>query len=381
MSMHKLFFLLSSITWILGSCTNSVDTPKEEESVEVVNTIELTKDQIAHLGIIYGDVREDRIQTTVSVVGKVDLPPQNIISINFPLGGFLKSTRLIPGMRIKKGETLAVMEDQSIVQLQQDYLSNKVRLEQSLAEYARQKNLIVENAGSVKSLQKAEAEMKVLSYAVKAMEEKLKMINIDVAALNESTISGQVTIPSPINGYVSKVFINTGKYVQSTETMFELIDPEDIHAALTLFEKDLPYVQVGKDVDIHLIEEPSVTYKGEVILVDREVGDDRTSTAHCHFKTRPTKLLPGMMIGAEISLENQSVDVLPEAAVVKSGTEHVVFVKKTPTVFEMRKVQVGVIGQGKVQILAGLDDVPPSSIVYNKAYQLLGTIKNKGEEE
>ena len=57
MSMHKLLFLLSSITWILGSCTNAVDTTKEEESVEVVNTIELTKEQIAHLGIIYGDVQ------------------------------------------------------------------------------------------------------------------------------------------------------------------------------------------------------------------------------------------------------------------------------------------------------------------------------------
>ncbi|MFM7223200.1 MAG: hypothetical protein ACKO03_07225, partial [Bacteroidota bacterium] len=89
----------------------------------------------------------------------------------------------------------------------------------------------------------------------------------------------------------------------------------------------------------------------------------------------------GMLVSAEISLENQSATVLPESAVVKSGNDHLVFVKKSEGLFEIKKVQTGVVSQGKIQILSGLEDVPPASIVFNKAYQLLGSFKNKSEEE
>lgn len=381
MSMGKNAWIVLSSILFGGSCSDAPVQNEKDTVASVVNTIELTTEQMAGLGIQYGDVQQERMRSIIKVFGKIDLPPQNIISVNFPLGGFLKSTKLIPGMRIKKGEVLAIMEDQSIVQLQQDYLSNTIRLHQAQQEYSRQKNLSAENAGTVKSLQNAESEMKVLSYSVKGLEERLKLIGINVDVLNEQTISGRVEIKSTINGYVSKVFVNTGKYVQPTETLFELIDPEDIHAALTIFEKDLPYIRAGKEVEIRLIDDPAKVYSGDVILVDREVGDDRTATAHCHFDNRPAQLLPGMLVSAEISLENQSATVLPESAVVKSGNDHLVFVKKSEGLFEIKKVQTGVVSQGKIQILSGLEDVPPASIVFNKAYQLLGSFKNKSEEE
>ncbi|MFM7223307.1 MAG: efflux RND transporter periplasmic adaptor subunit, partial [Bacteroidota bacterium] len=302
------WIVLSSILFG-GSCSDAPVQNEKDTVASVVNTIELTTEQMAGLGIQYGDVQQERMRSIIKVFGKIDLPPQNIISVNFPLGGFLKSTKLIPGMRIKKGEVLAIMEDQSIVQLQQDYLSNTIRLHQAQQEYSRQKNLSAENAGTVKSLQNAESEMKVLSYSVKGLEERLKLIGINVDVLNEQTISGRVEIKSTINGYVSKVFVNTGKYVQPTETLFELIDPEEIHAALTIFEKDLPYIRAGKEVEIRLIDDPAKVYSGDVILVDREVGDDRTATAHCHFDNRPAQLLPGMLVSAEITLENQSARI------------------------------------------------------------------------
>jgi cobalt-zinc-cadmium efflux system membrane fusion protein len=59
------------------------------------------------------------------VNGKIDVPPQNMVSISVPLGGYLKSTKLLEGMHISKGEVIAIMEDQQYIQLQQDYLTAK----------------------------------------------------------------------------------------------------------------------------------------------------------------------------------------------------------------------------------------------------------------
>jgi cobalt-zinc-cadmium efflux system membrane fusion protein len=179
---------------------------------------------------------------------------------------------------------------------------------------------------------------------------------------------------------VSKVNVNTGKYVQSTETMFELIDPEDIHVALTLFEKDLPYVQKGNQVSIHFMDEPGKPYAAEVILVNKGLDDDRTATAHCHFKVHPQNLLPGMFVEGELSVKNKLVDAVPDEAVVRLGNKQYIFIRKSDNVVEMKPVVTGLSKDGKTALLSGNEGVPAGSIVLNQAYKLMGILKNSGEE-
>lgn len=321
------------------------------------------------------------MSSTIQLQGKIDLPPQNIISVNFPLGGYLRNTKLIPGMQVRKGDVIALMEDQSIVQLQQDYLSAKAKHELIKQEFERQQTLYNSNAGSSKAYQIAEGEMKMQSVLVKSLSEKLKLIGIDPSSLNETNISGQLPIRSTINGYVSKVNVNIGKYVQPTETMFELIDPDDIHAALTIFEKDLPYIKIGNTVNIKFMGDKNGVFPAKVILVNKDVDEDRTATAHCHFTVHPTQLFPGMLIQAEVSVSDREVKVLPDEAIVRSGNQQFVFYKSSANKFVMLPVVTGLSANGKTEIQSGLEQVADGAIVLNNAYQLLGILKNKEEEE
>jgi len=43
------------------------------------------------------------VSDVLKVNGLVDVPPQNIVSVSFPLGGYLKHTTLLPGMHVSKG--------------------------------------------------------------------------------------------------------------------------------------------------------------------------------------------------------------------------------------------------------------------------------------
>ena len=371
------FFIL--IFLLIQSCSETKTAPAEAAAVEETNEINLTQDQLKALGLQYGDPVKTSMGSIITVQGKIDLPPQNLISVNFSLGGYLRSTKLIPGMHVSKGEVIAIMEDQAIVQLQQDYLSAAARLELAGLELERQKALGAASAGTSRALQQAQAEQKLQAVAVRSLQEKLKLIGIDVNALNESNISGQVSVRSTINGYVSKVNVNTGKYVQPTETMFELIDPEDIHVALTLFEKDLPYVQKGNQVSIHFMDEPGKTYAAEVILVNKGLEDDRTATAHCHFKVHPKNLLPGMFVEGELSVSNKLVDAVPDEAVVRLGNKQYIFVRKSDNVVEMKAVVTGLSKDGKTALLSGNEGIPAGSIVLNNAYTLMGILKNSGE--
>ena len=373
--MRTFIIALSGIV-IVSSCGSSTQEAIEQKNAPASNQITITADQSKSLSLKFGGLEKTKMSSVLDIQGRIDLPPQNIISVNFPLGGYLKSTKLIPGMHLQKGEVIAVMEDQSIVQLQQDYLHAKAKSTLASLEYDRQKTLYDANAGTSKNFQQAEAELKMQQVLVKGLSEKLKLIGVDPANLNETNISGQVQVRSTINGYVSKVNVNTGKYVQPTETLFELIDPDDIHVALTIFEKDLNNIHKGDEVNIHFLDDPSKNYLAEIILVNRGVDENRTALAHCHFKTQPKEMLPGMFVEGQVNVSNKQVLALPDEALVRSGDGQYVFIKKTDQTFEMKSVVAGISKNGKTEIVSGLDGVPEGSVVMNNAFKLLGILKN-----
>lgn len=371
--------LIIPFVFLLVACGGTKQESIESKEVLQGNEIILNADQQKMLALNLGNAQPVTMSSTLDIQGKIDLPPQNIISVNFPLGGYLRSTKLIPGMHVQKGEVIAIMEDQAIVQLQQDYLSAKAKSALASLEFERQKNLADANAGTSKNFQQAEAELKMQQVLVKGLAEKLKLIGMDPAALNETNITGQVQLKSTINGYVSKVNVNTGKYVQPAETMFELIDPDDIHVALTIFEKDLNNIHNGDEVKIHFLNDASKNYIAEVILVNRGLDDNRTALAHCHFKSKPKDLLPGMFVEGQVDITNKRVTALPDEAIVRSGENQYVFVKRKDNHYEMKAIVAGISKDGNTEIISGLENIPDNAIVLNNAFKLLGILKNSAE--
>ena len=89
---------------------------------------------------------------------------------------------------------------------------------------------------SAKIFQQTTADYKSMKAGVNALEEKLALIEINAEQLQESEkISRTVTIHSPIDGYVSKVNVNIGKYVNPVDVMFEIVNTEHLHVELTVY--------------------------------------------------------------------------------------------------------------------------------------------------
>jgi cobalt-zinc-cadmium efflux system membrane fusion protein len=156
------------------------------------------------------------------------------------MGGYLRSTKLLPGMHVSRGEVIAVVEDQALIQLQQDYLVAVAKLGFLQQEFERQKLLNENKVNADKVYQQAQADYSSQKVMVKGYSEKLKLVGINPVKLSEDNVSKSVAVHSPINGFVSKVNVNIGKYVTGTDILFELINPDDMHAALTIYEKILP---------------------------------------------------------------------------------------------------------------------------------------------
>lgn len=364
----------------LFSCGNKKKSAEIDVQQAESQTIELSTAQIKNAGIVVAPLQQKKISSILKLNGKIDVPPQNIVSISVPLGGYLKSTQLLPGMHIRKGEVIAIVEDQQYIQLQQDYLTAKSKISFLENEYNRQKELNESKASSDKAFQQAETEFKSQRVLISALAEKLKLVGINLSRLDENTITRSIQIHSPIDGYVSRVNVNIGKYVAPTEVLFELINPTDIHLALKVFEKDVSKLFIGQKLTAFTNNEPQKKYACEILLIGRDLSMDRNTEVHCHFELYDKTLIPGTYMNAEVEVQSKETHVLPAEAVVRFENKSFVFIQRNVGQYEMIEIETGIVDGGFVEVLFSNEQMKQQSFVHKGAYSLLMSLKNKAED-
>lgn len=374
----KTIYIFPLILLLIGCGAKETKVQGSNASVEESMKVILTSAQMENAGVKIGSMEEKEISSILSLNGKIDVPPQNLISISIPMGGYLKSTDLLPGSVVKKGQIIASLEDQQYVQLQQDYLLSKVKLKIAEGEYNRQKELNSSKASSDKVFNQAEADYRTARINVRALEENLQLIGINPTNLNEANISKRITIKSPIDGYVSKVNANIGKYLTPSEVLFELVNVSDIHLNLTVYEKDLPKLQIGQKLIAFNNNENDVKYPCEIILIGHSLSLEKSTEVHCHFNKYDKNLVPGMYMNAEVELKNNKAMALPEEAVVHFGNSDFIFVELKKGKFEMIEVKIGGKENGYVEIINS-QNLKNQAIVVKGAYSLLMKLKNSEE--
>jgi cobalt-zinc-cadmium efflux system membrane fusion protein len=374
--LHFLFILL------VFSCVNKEESnqSKKTNQLNFNQLIHLTPEQLKNSGIVLGKAEQKNISSVLKVNGKIEVPPQNMNSISVPMGGYLKDTKLIPGMLVKKGEVIAMLEDQQYIQLQQEFLTTKNKLIFLEKEFERQKELNQSKSSSDKIFQEAENNFREQKIILKSLNEKLRLIGINPDKLDENNLSRTINLFAPINGFVSSVNVNIGKYVNPSDVLFELINPDDIHLVLTVFEKDVQYLSIGQKLNSFTNFDVKKKYPCQILLISQNLNSDRSVDVHCHFDAIDKSLIPGMYMNAEIEYNTNDALVLPDEAIVNFESKNYVFISTSSSDFEMKEVTIGESENGFTQLL-NADFIKNKNVVVKNAYNLLMALKNRAEEE
>src|SRR6187402_1200144 len=374
----KNIFTIIICAVLISSCGRKASEENDAPDSVATNSITVTDAQFKAADITLGKIEKKPIGTTIQANGVLDVPPQNLITISAPLGGFVKSTTLLQGMKVHKGDVLAVMENQDYIQLQQDYLDNKSKLEFSESEYNRQQELAKENVNALKTLQQTKSQYESLKAMVKGLEAKLSMIHISPASLAEGNIKSTANLYAPVDGFVSQVNINTGQFVNPTDVMFKIVNLDHIHAELQIYEKDISKIVIGQKITFQLANTSS-TRTASVFLIGKEISAERTVNIHCHLDKEDPTLLPGMFVTASIETSLNDVDVVPNDALVIFEGEHFIFIADGKNKFTAISVAIG-NSEGdftEVKLEEGFNRDSP--IVVKGAFELLGLLKNTEE--
>lgn len=377
--------VLLSSSLLLGSCGKSQEEAltASSEAVETTpdspETVTLSPEQEERLGIRLGAVNKRSMRTTLSANGLLDVPPQNMVSISAPFGGFLKETSLLPGSRVSRGQVIATLEHPDFVTMQQEYLENLSQSTWLEAEYKRQQTLAAENVNARKALEKSRADFETMQARLKGQRAKLEMLQIDLPRLEKGEIVKQVQLRSPISGYVTDMLVSIGVHLNPTDVLFKIADTGHLHAELTVYEQDIRKLEIGQKVHVRIGNE-MIDRPGTIHLLGREVGPDRTVKVHVHLDQEDPLLIPGTFLTAKVEVASDDAEAVPEDAVVPFGGKDYVFVADGNHRYRLMEIRV----LGNEGGFSSLDStgkgIGSRQVVVHGGYDLLSILKNAEEE-
>ncbi|MFC4633152.1 efflux RND transporter periplasmic adaptor subunit [Dokdonia ponticola] len=313
---------LFTITLSLLACGDKDVSNGQVEMQEAITDarIFVSKAQFKNSDMALGSIEEKSFPMTVKTTGMIDVPPENRAVVTATMGGYIKTTPLLIGDKVRKGQALVSIENPDFVSLQQEYMEVHEQLTYLRSEFERQQTMNAENITSQKSFLQAESAYKTAKARHNGLRKQLQMLHISPASVEAGNISSVVTIYAPISGSITKVNVTRGTYVSPATAILEIIDNDHIHLELSVFEKDIMKLKKGQEIDFKIPESSTETYKAKVHLIGTAIEDNRTIKVHGHLENEEgVNFLTGMFVEARIITESAFAKALPETAFVEVG--------------------------------------------------------------
>ncbi|MGA4644018.1 efflux RND transporter periplasmic adaptor subunit [Limisphaera sp. 4302-co] len=178
-------------------------------------------------------------------------------------------------------------------------------------------------------------------------------------------------VVAPIDGFVREKNVVEGEMVQPGQRLYRLADLSIVWVHAQVYEQDLPFIELGQEALMTLSYLPDRKFRGRVTYIYPNLDEKtRTLRVRMEFHNPGFFLKPGMYARVELTRELDPVALLvPESAVLRSGTRNTVFVALGGGRFEPRQVRLGPRAEDDmVQVFSGL--LPGERVVVSGQFML-----------
>lgn len=248
---------------------------------------------------------------------------QLIVPVNSRVPGFVKEVYFAEHQPVKKGDTLAIIEDSEFIlrlaQAEADYRNAlagkmvasssvstarnniavsdasiaevKALLKNAETDYKRYKNLLAQESVTQKEFDEVatryesmKAKYEALTRQKQSMvlmkdeqhtrlEQNDAAIKLAEAALNMAKLNLSYTvIVAPTDGYTGRKNIQVGQLIQPGQTIVDIVDNNEKWIVANYKETQTHRIQEGQEVELHVDALPDVTLKGVVKSISGATG-------------------------------------------------------------------------------------------------------------
>ena len=356
-------------------CGNDKNKAADSEQKAIDQRLRITKEQFHKNNMSLGNITEEVFPITIKANGVIDVPPENKAIVNSITGGYIKTVPFLVGDIVRKGQVLVTLENPEFVGMQQEYMEVKEQLNYLKSEYERQKTMYNENVISEKKYLMAESQYKSANAKYNGLRKQLSMLNINPLSVEKGDITSIVNIYAPISGSITRVNVSRGAYVSPTTSILEIIDNDHVHIELSVFEKHIMKVKKDQDIHFSIPEVSDEIFEAKVHLVGAAIEENRIIKVHGHPLDESKTFFTGMFVNAEIIIDQNTVKVLPETAIVEDEGSHYILIlneeNDTDYYFDQVKVKVGHTVNGFTEIMSTPVSVETSKVLINGVFGLI----------
>lgn len=194
---------------------------------------------------------------------------------------------------------------------------------------------------------------------------RLGLLNEQIDQLAEKPITNSTTeIRAPISGTVVMQDAYEGQYVKEGARLFELADFSIMWFLFDVYERDLPWVRVGQQVEVRSPALGTNSVAGPVVFIDPNLKEDsRSARIRVELPNpileqdgrRRRALFHKLYAEGRLSLATEPVLAVPRSAVLHPGDEPRVYIARSQGLYERRVVTLGRQGEGFIEIVSGLE--------------------------
>lgn len=304
----------------------SHDDDHQEHSTQ---DIVLTQKQVSTVSISLGKLDMREMGHSIRANGKLMLKPQDNASVAPIVGGNIKRLMVAEGSAVCAGQVVAYIENSSIIELQQNYLTACKELDFTRQEYARQKKLVKQKAGIEKNLQQASCNYEMTMAKQNGLKQQLLQLGISPTKISYGSFVREIPVRTPISGTVYKINCKIGSYVNAQNPLMEIANSKGLYASLNVFEKDLAQVRKGQSVDVQLTYQPEIHMYGTVERINQTVNSN-TKSVNVQVSLAPqsinskTTIQESNILGT-INTSSHKVETLPDDAIISNEGKNYVF--------------------------------------------------------
>jgi Cu(I)/Ag(I) efflux system membrane fusion protein len=288
------------------------------------------------LGMRSHVVERTSLSSQVNTIGTVQYNENAIGHVHTRATGWIETLKVNDvGQEIKKGQLLYELYSPELVNAQDDYSQAQ--------DYLKQDN----ERGS--------------SLLLKARK-RLALLGVDSTVINRLEKTGETIFKVPFyaqqDGFISKLTIRPGMYIQPGDTLFEIVNLDSVWVIADVFENEQSWLQKGRKVTVSAAALGLFDIDSTIDYIYPELDPvTRAMQVRIKLNNLNDKLRPGSLVDVTLfGLPKDNVLTVPTEALILTGRENRIVVQRSDTSFASVPVKIGMIADGKAEILDGLNE-------------------------
>jgi RND family efflux transporter MFP subunit len=321
--------------------SDEVEAPAGGGGVEGLATIRVGEEALRLAGVQSAAATREKVSRTVRTVGIVVPDETRIRHVHTKIEGWVETLHgNFTGQLVTKGQPILSLYSPELLATQEEFLKAR----EAAAKFAGSQSADVRGLGQ---------------ELVDSARRRLELFDVPKSFIAELERTGKVrrdvTLNAPSSGFVTAKDIFEGQKVEPGMELFSVTDLSRVWIEAELYEYEAGAVRVGQEATLNLAYQPGMQLKGRVAYVFPYLSaESRTLKVRFDFPNPNLVLKPQMYADVSLALGAAQGVTIPDSALIDTGVRKVVFVETAAGTFEPREVKVGVRGEGKAQVLAGV---------------------------